>query len=121
MDELGNDISDWIFLAMALAVYFDATHHKIGKIKGKRGWLNMTAGGWAVWTSMTYIGLIPAMLYVVKRQKLIDTAKEHPKELSLAHRLLVVGFLFILPMFLVDVLMLLLTAMPVHAYLGQGL
>ncbi len=98
----GSEITDWIFLVIGLGIYFDATHHKIGKIEGEKSFFNMTAGGWATLASFTYVGLIPVMLYIVKRRELIDKAKAHPVELSLIHRILVAGLLFILPMLLSD-------------------
>ena len=98
---IGNtDIADWIFLIVALGIYFDATHHKIGKTKEVRNFPNMTAGGWATAASFTYIGLIAVVLYLANRKRLIDKAALHPVEVSLIHRVLVAGLLFILPMFL---------------------
>jgi hypothetical protein len=99
-----TDIYDWIFLILALVIYFDATHHKIGKVKGEKGFLNMTAGGWATVASFTYIGLIAVVLYAVKRKKLLEKAALHPVEIGMIHRILVAGLLFILPMFLSDLL-----------------
>ena len=94
----GNDWSDWLFLAIALWVYFDATHHHVGKIKGQKGFLNMTAGGWATAASITYIGLIALVLYLARRNMLIEAAKTNPVTLSLAHRIVISFLLFILPM-----------------------
>jgi len=94
----GNDLADWFFMALALAVYFDATHHAIGKIKGTRGLLNMSAGGWATGASLTYVGIVVAGLYIVRRNRLIEKAQEHPVQIHLLHRIVVSFLLFVLPM-----------------------
>jgi len=95
-----SDIIDWVFLVLALGVYFDATHHKIGKTREVRGFPNMTAGGWAAWASISYLGLVAVALYVIHRGNLIRKAELHPVETGIPHRVLVAGLLFILPMFL---------------------
>jgi len=61
-------------------VYFDATNNKIGKVAGRSGFLNMSAGSWAAATLYFWIGALP--LYLLKRSALVAIAREHPVEVS---------------------------------------
>lgn len=64
----------------ALWVYHDTKKHKIGKIPGKNGLLNMSAGGMAGTTLMLWIITFP--LYLYKRKAMLAQAKEYPVEPS---------------------------------------
>lgn len=64
----------------AIWVYYDAKKHKIGKVPGKKGLLNMSAGGIAGATLLLWLLAFP--LYLYKRKELIEQAKEHPVEPS---------------------------------------
>lgn len=68
-------------------VYYDATKHKIGKIPGRNGLFNNSAGMWASCTILFWIFVLPA--YILKRQNLIALAADYPvtikgRELKLA-------------------------------------
>jgi len=69
-----------IVAASAVWVYLDATKHKIGKIRGSKGMLNMSAGAWGVVTLGLWIIGFPA--YLIARNGLITKAKAHPIEVS---------------------------------------
>lgn len=64
----------------ALWVYQDTKKHKIGKIPGKNGLLNMSAGGMAGTTLGLWIITFP--LYLYKRKQMIEQARENPVEPS---------------------------------------
>ena len=65
-----------LFIAIStLWVYWDAVTHKIGKTEGG-GFTNVPAGGWAAATFGLWIIGFP--LYLIKRNELIQKAKEHP-------------------------------------------
>lgn len=71
----------WLVIgASATWVYFDATRHKIGKIPGKGGMTNMSAGAWAIVTFLLWIVGMP--VYLVSRRRLIEEAAAHPVEPS---------------------------------------
>lgn len=70
----------WL-LAIAISaqwVYYDAKKHKIGKVPGMKGLLNMSAGAMAGATLLLWLPTFPMYLY--KRKALIEQAKEHPIE-----------------------------------------
>src|SRR5947208_8333497 len=69
-----------IIVISALWVYWDATGHKIGKIPGAGGVLNMSAGAWAVVTLFLWIIGFP--IYLMKRSTLIEKAKSQPVEVK---------------------------------------
>jgi len=69
-----------IVAASAVWVYLDATKHKIGKIRGSKGMLNMSAGAWGVVTLGLWIIGFPT--YLIARNGLITKAKVHPIEVS---------------------------------------
>ncbi len=95
---------DWIFLFLGLAVYFDATRHHIGHTKELTQFPNWTAGGWATAISFAWLGLIPLVVYFVHRKRLIEKAMLHPVRIGLPHRIGVALLLFILPMFIPQLL-----------------
>lgn len=66
--------------ASAVWVYWDATRHKIGKVKGQKGFFNISAGAWGIVTFALWIVAFPA--YLLKRRALIEQAKQHPVEVS---------------------------------------
>ena len=84
---------------ISIFVYLDATRHNIGAIKGKKGFFNMTAGGWAACTLLFTV--IYLTVYLFKRKKLILAAKEFPVHASGLKRfmtvllILLVGFAFL--------------------------
>ena len=65
-----------VIFATAIGIYIDATANKIGKIPGRRSMINNSAGMWAVGTILLWIVVFP--LYLFKRGKLIELAKETP-------------------------------------------
>lgn len=67
-----------VIALLPIFVYFDATKHKIGKIPGKSGFTNNSAGNWAVGTLLLAIVIFP--LYLIKRKSLILLANESPVE-----------------------------------------
>lgn len=83
-----------------LFVYYDTTKHRIGKIPGQKGFLNLSPGLWALATFGLWIVAFP--LYLLNRSKLIDKAKQHPYEVSNRRRyitIFVLIVLLLLPMF----------------------
>lgn len=66
--------------ACIIFVYYDATKNKIGKISSEKGFLNMKAGWWAVFTMLLWIVGFP--LYLIKRKKLLEKADKNPVEPS---------------------------------------
>ena len=87
-----------LYVAMASIIYFDATRHKIGKIKGERATTNMHAGGWAFCLAIPWwwLQLIVLVSYLSHRKRLIGKAKEHPVALSYPHRIFITGIIFML-------------------------
>lgn len=65
-----------MIFVVAIGVYVDATANKIGKIQGKRSLINNSAGMWAIGIILLWIVVLP--LYLIKRGKLIELAKENP-------------------------------------------
>jgi hypothetical protein len=59
-------------------VYLDASGHKIGRIEGVGGFLNLSAGAWGTVTGFLWIIGLPA--YLIKRSALIETARTNPVE-----------------------------------------
>ena len=75
-----------LLLAIPMWVYYDATKNNIGQI-GKRSFLNFNAGGWAA-----CVFIVPPagfLMYLYKRPKLIEAAKEHPVCYTFLNRLVV--------------------------------
>ncbi|MDJ0911695.1 MAG: hypothetical protein QNI99_21085 [Woeseiaceae bacterium] len=74
------EVSIWIIIICASSawVYWDASAHKIGKIEGEGGMLNMSAGAWGAVTLGLWIVGFPA--YLISRSRLIAKAEEHPRE-----------------------------------------
>jgi len=81
-----------IVVVSAIWVYIDATNNKVGKVPGKGGMFNMSAGGWASVTLLLWIIGFPA--YLLKRSALIAQAKTTPVEVS--GRPVKVGLLFVI-------------------------
>lgn len=72
-----SEVVVWaIIFITAISIYVDATANKIGKIPGKRSIINNSAGLWATGTILLWIVVFP--LYLIKRGKLIELAKENP-------------------------------------------
>ncbi len=67
-----------VIAASGMWVYMDTTKNKIGKIPGKGGLLNLSAGALAGATLLLWIVTFP--LYLIKRKSLIESAKESPSE-----------------------------------------
>lgn len=94
-----------------LWIYYDATKHKIGVVKGDKDFLNMPAGGWAglvaggIICSFANLELllwfIVIFLYLFKRRELIKKAKTSPVEISLARKMTTFFLLLSLPAYLV--------------------
>lgn len=74
-------------IVLAIVIYNNAANQKIGKIKGEKSLLNITAGGWGGCTIFLAIGAIP--LYLINRKKLIERAKANPVVLSTTHKAIV--------------------------------
>ena len=64
----------------AVWVYFDATKNKIGKIPDEKGIFNMSAGAWAIVTLFLWIIAFPS--YLIKRNSLLNKAKEKPVDVT---------------------------------------
>lgn len=62
----------------AVWVYWDATRHKIGRVKEGTETLNMSAGVWSVTAMFFWFLMLP--LYLIKRKSLITLANTHPVE-----------------------------------------
>lgn len=91
---IGNKINNIIYLLViwsVLFVYVDATHNKIGKIPGKKGLLNNSAGVWSIGTLLLWIVVFP--LYLINRKKLIEGAKENPQEIPGKRKKIVIAFI----------------------------
>ncbi|MGE8541954.1 MAG: hypothetical protein ACN6NX_11655 [Acinetobacter sp.] len=58
-------------------VYIDASGHKIGNTP-EGGYLSISAAWWAILSFILWIVVFP--IYLIKRQKLIDLAKQYPVE-----------------------------------------
>lgn len=71
-------------IAIAIIIYNDAANQKIGKVKGVKSLLNISAGGWGGCTIFLAIAAIP--LYLINRKKLIEKAKANPVELGTTRR-----------------------------------
>lgn len=69
-----------VIVGSSLWVYHDATSNKIGKQPSGAGLFNMSAGAWAVVTLLLWIVAFPA--YLIKRNALVEKAKEQPVEAS---------------------------------------
>ncbi len=67
-----------VFSLSATAIFYDATHNKIGQIPGESGLFNLHAGGWAIAALLLWIVAVPA--YLFKRASLLRKAAEHPVE-----------------------------------------
>ena len=65
-----------VIAASSVWVYLDATNYKIGKIPDRTGMFNLSAGHWGTVTLLLWIIGFPA--YLIKRNSLIEIAKEHP-------------------------------------------
>ncbi|MEQ1790151.1 MAG: hypothetical protein ABL857_06895 [Rickettsiales bacterium] len=96
MDMVIN-ITSLIVLVMTIVapivIYLDATKNYIGRIKDKKGFLNMPAGGWA--GSALLITIIAVPLYVIKRKRLIDEAKNNPVYITKMNFILVSSLLVV--------------------------
>lgn len=62
----------------AVWVYWDATRHKIGRVRQGAGALNMSAGIWSITAIFLWFVMLP--LYLIKRKSLIALASAHPVE-----------------------------------------
>ena len=85
-----------VFLVVAASgiwVYMDAAKNKIGKISGKGGLLNLSAGALAGATLLLWIVTLP--LYLIKRKSLIEQAKESPQEPAGKVALGICGVIFV--------------------------
>lgn len=72
-----SEVFVWAMIFVtAICIYADATANKIGKIPGRRSLINNSAGVWAIGIIMLWIVVLP--LYLIKRGKLIELAKENP-------------------------------------------
>lgn len=69
-----------IIVGSAIYVYYDATKNKIGRVPGLADKFNLRAGAWG----LGFLWLWPVFfpLYLVKRNELIQRAKENPIEAS---------------------------------------
>ena len=86
-------------LVIPQLIYWDATKNKIGKRVGDKGFINMSAGGWA---TLCLLGLwiIAVPLYVFQRKRLIALAKTNPVDLSRKHRIEIHATLLVIPIIL---------------------
>jgi hypothetical protein len=77
-------MSSAIFLIVitgsAIWVYLDATKNKIGKVKDKKGFFNLSAGAWGASTLGFWIISFPS--YLIKRKALLEIAKTSPVEVK---------------------------------------
>ena len=75
-----------ILSVISVLIYYDATRHKIGRIKGEKSFLNMPAGGWAICAAYIYLTIITIPAYLICRPKLLTKAKTHPVEVGSVHK-----------------------------------
>lgn len=80
-----------VVLGSGVWVYLDATNHKIGKIPGVKGFLNMSAAGWAFLVMIMWMIGFP--LYLYKRSSLIELASHSLNEVNVRNRPLKIGLL----------------------------
>lgn len=91
---IGNKINNIIYLLViwsVLFVYVDATHNKIGKIPGKKGMLNNSAGVWSIGTLLLWIVVFP--LYLINRKILMEKAQNSPQEVPETRRKIILGMI----------------------------
>lgn len=69
-----------IVAVTSVLVYLDATKNKIGKIENEKGMFNLSAAYWAIGSLLLWIVFFPA--YLIKRNALIEKAKEFPVEVT---------------------------------------
>ena len=77
-------------------VHIDASGHKIDKTPAD-GFLSIGAAWWAILSFLLWIVVFP--IYLIKRQKLIDLAKQHPVEPKA--RMLKIGLFTAVAIFLI--------------------
>ena len=80
-----------IYCAIPTLIYIDASFHRIGSVLGEKK--TSAAGIWAVCTMIPGLWVFAVMGYLFQRRALIEKAKVAPVELSIPHRIAVVGIL----------------------------
>jgi len=87
------EILMWLLVpGSILFVYYDATKNRIGKVAGENGFLNMSAGMWTIGTWLLWIIVFP--LYIIKRDELIEKAKQNPVAVPEGKRKVILGTIF---------------------------
>lgn len=67
-------------MTSCLWVYWDATSHGIGRVRGVVSVFNMSAGAWASAALLLWIVAFPA--YLLRRRALLREAQEHPVKVT---------------------------------------
>jgi len=75
-----NSLTLILIVLSSVWVYIDTTNNKIGKIPGKEGFTNLSAGAWAI--SVLLLWVIAFPVYLINRENLIDRAKQMPIEVT---------------------------------------
>lgn len=70
------------------AVYLDATHHRIGKIREAGHTVGTSAGAWAVLTMIPGINFLFLIGYAISRPGLLRNAKAHLVEVPRTRRII---------------------------------
>lgn len=88
---MNNVLNNVVIIIISLIIYYDATNHGIGKIRGEKPKtgkldLNLSAGGWALSTIALAIVAVP--LYLLNRGQLIKKAKITPVRIGVFHRII---------------------------------
>ena len=93
---------------LACWIYWDASGHKIGKVKTEKGFFNISAGAWGIASFFFTIFTVP--LYFIKRNDLIQKGIKNPVNVT-GRRVKAIGLLLLAVTWSIG---LFLTAKPVH-------
>jgi hypothetical protein len=78
-----------LFAALTLIpaeIYFDATHHRIGKWRDIES--SQSAGAWGLFSLIPGIGFLGLFAYLLNRPEYIRLAQTHPVTVSKTRRLI---------------------------------
>lgn len=67
-------------------IYFDATHHRIGKVRGADS--SISAGAWGLFTLIPSLCFLGVIAYLFNRPEYIRLAQTHPVTVSRTRRLI---------------------------------
>ena len=91
-----------ILLIIALAaflipivIYVDAVSNNIGKIKGEKDFLNLSAGGWGLAAALPILWMFTGIAYLLKRKELLMKAQLQPVMVPTAQRGMVIAALLV--------------------------